>query len=143
MDAIPILIIEDDDIDVMAIKRAMKKAGLKNPTIRATDGQAALDILQSGDPELSIDKPFVITLDLNMPRMDGLTFLKTIRQDEKLKRAIVFILTTSTALDDINNAYSHHVAGYLVKHDARSSYKNLAELIKIYCQSITFPIIVP
>ena len=89
--AVTLLLVEDDDFDVMTIEREFVKQKIGNQIIRACDGQEALELLQNG----MIPSPYVILLDLNMPRMDGFEFLNQIRADKQLSNSVVFVLTTS------------------------------------------------
>jgi len=88
------LIIDDDQVSVMAIKRALKKLKILNPIVEATDGQYALDILRKDAQENNGLPPYLVTLDLNMPRMDGFEFLEEVRRDPTLHRAVIFVLST-------------------------------------------------
>lgn len=107
-----ILLVEDDDIDVMNIRRAFEKANLRNPLFHAGDGLVALEMLR-GDA-LPRDRRLVL-LDLNMPRMSGIEFLAELRADPELRSTSVVVLTTSDAERDRVEVYNFHVAGYLLK----------------------------
>lgn len=127
------LLIEDNDIDVMAIRRAMKKDGLKNELVVAQDGLDALAILRGEKPALKSPTRVIVLLDLNMPRMNGFQFLDAIRDDPELTHLVVFVLTSSDAEEDIHGAYQKHVAGYLVKQDVGSGgLKNALSLLDQY-----------
>ena len=89
---VTIFIVDDDDVDVLGIERALKKLRIANPTIRAKDGIEALELLR----KKAIAKPYIILLDINMPRMGGIDFLKELRADDDLCGSVVFILTTSS-----------------------------------------------
>jgi CheY-like chemotaxis protein len=106
------LLVDDDDIDVMNVKRAFAKANITNPLSVACDGIEALALLRDGSIPASRR---LVLLDLNMPRMNGLEFLRELRADPALERTSVVILTTSNADLDKKEAYHFHVAGYLVK----------------------------
>ena len=86
-----IMLVEDDEVDIMNVKRAFKKNNITNPIMVARNGLEALDMLTK--PGIALPK--VIILDINMPRMNGIEFLKEIRKDEKLKMISVFVMTTS------------------------------------------------
>lgn len=107
-----ILLVEDDEIDVMNVKRAFQKAHIANPLFVAGDGVEALEKLRSG--EVPKNRRIVL-LDLNMPRMNGIEFLKEVRNDPNLHCTTVVILTTSNDDRDIVEAYNLNVAGYLLK----------------------------
>jgi CheY-like chemotaxis protein len=105
-----VLLIEDDAVEVMKLKRAIKKLELDHELIEAKNGEHALSILK--DHELI---PDVIFLDLNMPKINGLEFLKILKQDEALKYIPTIILTTSSNRKDVLSCYSIGVAGYIIK----------------------------
>ena len=115
--AINILLVEDDEVDVMNVKRAFKKYKIANPLYVAGNGLEALEMLrsQNGTPPEVPENRRLILLDLNMPRMNGLEFLHEIRQDEELKRTPVIVLTTSDEDKDRIEAYELNVAGYILK----------------------------
>ena len=114
---INILLVEDDEVDVMNVKRAFKKYKITNPLYVAGNGIEALDMLrpQDGQPPEVPENRRLILLDLNMPKMNGLEFLHAIRQDELLKRTPVIVLTTSDEDRDRIEAYNLNVAGYILK----------------------------
>jgi CheY-like chemotaxis protein len=107
-----ILIVDDDEIAVMNVRRAFEKGKIDNPVFRAADGFEALEMLR-GDT-IPRDRRLVL-LDLNMPRMDGIEFLSELRADPHLQRTAVVVLTTSDAERDRIEAYGFNVAGYLIK----------------------------
>jgi len=113
-----ILLVEDDDGHAEIVRRNFEESLLANKLIRVADGQAALDYLYRrngyGDPAKA-PRPGIILLDLRMPRVDGLTVLKTIKADPGLSSIPVVILTTSQAETDIAKAYESHANSYLVK----------------------------
>lgn len=114
---INILLVEDDEVDVMNVKRAFKKYKITNPLYIAGNGIEALDMLrsQNGQPPQVPENRRLILLDLNMPKMSGIEFLHEIRRDEKLKRTPVIVLTTSDEDKDRIEAYNLNVAGYILK----------------------------
>jgi CheY-like chemotaxis protein len=134
--AVNLLIVDDDDIDAMALKRALHKLKLLNPLYRACDGIEALELLRAG----KIPKPFIILLDINMPRMNGLEFLEALRADPELTHAIVFVLTTSKSDEDIMAAYREHVAGYLLKQRMDSDFMQVVSLLDHYWRIIELPV---
>ena len=107
-----ILLVDDDDIDVMNVRRAFEKGKIQNPLFHAEDGLVALDMLRSG---LVPKHRRLVLLDLNMPRMNGIEFLRELREDPELHGTTVVVLTTSDEERDRIEAYNFHVAGYLVK----------------------------
>lgn len=130
-----LLVVDDDDIDATALIRALKKLKLLNPLYRAKDGLEAIELLRAG----TIPKPFIILLDLNMPRMNGLEFLEELRADPELTEAVVFILTTSKSDEDITAAYREHVAGYLLKQRMDSDFMQVVSLLDHYWRIIELP----
>lgn len=114
----PILLVEDSPEDYEATLRAFRRAGLKNPIYRCTDGEEALDFLyrrgEYADPEAS-PRPGVILLDLNLPGTDGRQVLGEIKEAEQLKDIPVVVLTTSTDERDINSCYRAGANSYIQK----------------------------
>ena len=134
-DDIKILLVEDDDIDAQGIKRAFKKQNIKNPVIRAKNGVEGLEVLRSGE----LTKPRIVLLDIQMPKMNGLEFLAELRKDDALKDTVVFVLTTSKSEEDIVAAYKKSIAGYIVKTELDTSFKQLIDLLRSYWQAIELP----
>lgn len=132
---VSLLIVDDDDIDATALKRALHKLKLLNPLYRAADGIEALELLRTG----LIPKPYIILLDINMPRMNGLEFLEALRADPELTHSIVFVLTTSKSDEDIMAAYREHVAGYLLKQRMDSDFMQVVSLLDHYWRVIELP----
>ncbi len=122
-DTRPILLVEDDQIDIMTIKRALKEIKVTNPLHIAGNGEEALTYLRNPENE----KPCIILLDLRMPRMNGIEFLGVVKQDETLKRIPVVVLTTSREEQDKTNSFDLGVAGYMVKP---VDYKQFVEAMK-------------
>lgn len=133
---VSILLVEDDDVDAEAIKRAFAKAKIANPVVRARDGLEALEMLRTRG---AIAKPYIILLDLKMPRMNGLAFLEQIRIDDQLHDSVVFVLTTSRAETDVSAAYDKYVAGYIVKSQVGSSFSDLIGLLDHYWRLVELP----
>ncbi len=107
-----LLLVEDDKVDVMNVQRALKKANVSNPLHVAGNGLEALEMLRDGRVPAGRR---LILLDLNMPRMNGIEFLRELRKDPELHNTSVVVLTTSNAERDKVDAYQLNVAGYLVK----------------------------
>ena len=133
---VTILLVDDDDVDYMAVQRAMRQLRLLNPLVRARDGIEALTILTS---LYTIKGPYLILLDLNMPRMNGFEFLERIRSDPSLSSSVVFMLTTSSTDEDRMKAYSHHVAGYMVKTDMKDGFNNIFNMLEGYWRIVELP----
>ena len=107
-----ILLVEDDQVDVMNVKRAFEKNRITNPLFVAGDGIEGLQMLRDGT--VPGDRRLVL-LDLNMPRMNGIEFLRELRRDADLQHTPVVVLTTSNDERDKIEAYNLNVAGYLLK----------------------------
>lgn len=111
-----LLLIDDDEVDVMTVQRAFKKNNITNPFYVASNGLEALAMLRGeGDSPSIPSKRRLILLDLNMPKMGGIEFLRELRQDPDLKATPVIVLTTSNEDKDKVEAYHLNVAGYIVK----------------------------
>ena len=110
--ALNILLVDDDEVDVMTVKRAFARANITNPVFVATNGVEALDLLRSGRMPAARR---IILLDLNMPKMNGIEFLRELRCDPALALTTVVVLTTSNEDRDRVEAYRFNVAGYLLK----------------------------
>ncbi|WP_242927137.1 response regulator [Pontibacter vulgaris] len=106
-----ILLVEDDEVDIMNVQRAFKKNSIDNPLFIARNGLEALEMLRTGQ----VPYPHIIILDINMPRMNGIEFLRELRADENFKSASVFVMTTSNEDSDKVSAYNFNVAGYILK----------------------------
>lgn len=107
----PILLVEDDRVDVMTIIRALKEISVGNPLVSKENGEEALAHLN--DP--ANEKPCIILLDLNMPIMNGIEFLQKVKEDRQLKRIPVIVLTTSEEQQDKVRSFDLGVAGYMAK----------------------------
>ena len=111
-----ILLVEDDEIDRMVVKRAFAKNNITNPLLIARDGEEAYEHLEGINGNAKYENmPKIMLLDINMPRMNGLELLSAIRDDEELKTISVFMLTTSKDDQDRLAAYKKNVAGYIIK----------------------------
>lgn len=133
-----ILLVEDDDGDVKAVERAFTKAKIVNPIIRAVDGVEALEILR-GQNDKKIQKPYIMLIDLNLPRMTGLDLMRVIRNDPEFKESVIFVLTTSKNQADKDAAYELHAAGYIHKETAGDDFLNLTELVDTYWRLVELP----
>ncbi len=133
------MIVDDDDVSVMGIKRSIKELKISNPVFVARDGIEALSILRDSVDSNNQLPPFIITLDLSMPRMNGLEFLDVVRKDPLFKKLVVFVLTTSEAPKDINLAYEKNIAGYIVKENATQTFRETLSLLRDYSQLVVLP----
>ena len=128
-----ILLVEDDSVDVMNVQRAFVKNNITNPLHIAFNGVEALNMLRgsNGKPKLN-PSPRIILLDINMPKMNGLEFLREIRNDEDLKSVSVFVMTTSNDDQDKIEAYNLNVAGYILKPLSFEKFVNAVAVLNSY-----------
>lgn len=108
----PILLVEDDSVDAMTVRRALKEVGSTRRLVHRINGEEALNHLREADED---DLPGLVLLDLNMPRMNGLEFLEHRQADARLRDVPVVVLTTSTNAHDIERSYKLNATGYIVK----------------------------
>jgi CheY-like chemotaxis protein len=124
-----IFLVDDDDLDVMNVQRAFRKNPVQNPVFIAHDGVEALRMLREGSVPTSRR---IILLDLNMPRMGGIEFLRELRGDPKLRSSSVIVLTTSDEDRDRVEAYSLNVAGYIVKPVTLAAFADIISALTRY-----------
>jgi len=124
----PILLVEDDNVDVMTVKRALKDLKINNPLVSTSNGEEALEYLKNNDTK----KPCIILLDLNMPKMNGIEFLKIAKADDTLKKIPVVVLTTSSQQQDIIDSFKLSVAGYIVKSVDYTEFTKAISTINLY-----------
>ena len=134
-----VLLVEDNVIEHEAVRRAFQRERIGNPITTAVDGVEALATLRGRGDTPALARPFLILLDLNMPRMNGLEFLTEIRADPELKDSIVFVLTTSRSDEDRVASYNLNVAGYIVKSDVGAGFVRLIALLDHYWRVVEFP----
>ncbi len=137
--SVNILLVEDDDGDAKAVRRAFQKSKIANPIIRAVDGEAALELLRGQNGMSKPPTPVILLVDINMPRMNGIDFVKALRADEALCHSIVFMLTTSKREEDKISAYELNVAGYIVKETAGQDFLKLVGLMDLYWRVVELP----
>ena len=136
---VSVLLVEDDDVDVEVVRRGFKKHKIANPVTAAADGIEALEILRGEGGHEPLQRPYIILLDLNMPRMNGIEFLRAIRDDAELSDSVIFVLTTSENETDRVRAYKLHVAGYMVKSQVGPSFKKAIDLLSQYWTAVVLP----
>ena len=138
-DTLTILLIEDDDVAAESVQRSLEKMGVPFPVVWAEDGLVALAALRGEDPARRVQRPRVILLDLNMPRMNGFEFLQQLRADPELRDEVVFVLTTSDVDADRTRAYHEQIAGYMVKSAVGPQFLKLAQLLLSYASAVKLP----
>jgi CheY-like chemotaxis protein len=131
-----ILVVDDDDVDVMNVQRAFKKGNIPNPLFVAGDGLQGLEVLR-GNAFPKTNR--LVLLDLNMPRMNGIEFLRELRADPELKATTVVVLTTSNDTRDKVEAYNLNVAGYLTKPVTFGNFVDLMVTLNKYWMLVELP----
>lgn len=133
-----ILLIEDDEVDIMNVRRAFTKNGISHPLHIAHNGVDALEMLKGTGANKLPKLPKVILLDLNLPKMSGLEFLQKLRNDFALKHLPVFVLTTSTQPSDKTAAHNLNVAGYVIKPVSFETFVTTISTLNSYWQICLF-----
>jgi CheY-like chemotaxis protein len=138
---INVLLVEDDEVDVMNVRRAFQKGNIRNPLYVATNGIEALEILRGESNCLPVLPPErrLVLLDLNMPKMGGLEFLQRLRADPQLRSIPVVVMTTSNADRDRLEAYSLNIAGYLLKPVVFASFVEVIATLNNYWSFCEMP----
>jgi len=124
----PILLIEDDNVDVMTVERVFRDLKIANQLVSTSNGEQALEYLRTSGNK----KPCVILLDLNMPKMNGTEFLKIVKKDESLKKIPVVVLTTSSQQQDVVESFKLGAAGYMVKSVDYGKFVETIRTINLY-----------
>jgi CheY-like chemotaxis protein len=124
----PILLVEDDQIDVMTVRRALKDLKVSNQLEVRQNGEDALVYLKNQNQA----RPCLILLDLRMPRMNGLEFLEEIKKDQNLRTLPVVVMTSSEEEQDILQSYQHGIAGYIVKPVDYQSFVEALRTVDLY-----------
>ena len=131
-----ILLVEDDEVDVLNVRRAFQKNNIANPLFVASNGLEALEQLRGN---MIPRERRIVLLDLNMPRMNGIEFLRELRQDPELKQTPVVVLTTSNDERDRIEAYNLNVAGYLLKPVTFSNFCDVMTALNKYWALVELP----
>lgn len=119
----PILLVEDDRVDAMTVKRALSEIDSSSPVNIVANGEEALEFLRNKRN----DRPGIILLDLNMPKMNGIEFLKIAKAEPNLRRIPVIVLTTSQQESEKVESFNLGAAGYIIKP---LSYEQFLEMVK-------------
>jgi CheY-like chemotaxis protein len=126
-----LLLVEDDDVDALSVERGLIKAKIVNRLVRAIDGVEALEMLR-GEGRAKLAPPYLLLVDIQMPRLDGIGLIRAIRADPELTRTVIFVLTTSDDDRDKIAAYDLHVAGYIVKSNTKEELLPLTSMLDYY-----------
>ncbi len=124
----PILLLEDDTVDAMTVKRALKDINVTNPLVRTTNGEEGLAYLRDETKA----KPCVILLDINMPKMNGIEFLKIVKADDKLRIIPAIVLTTSKDDQDRFKTFQLSIAGFVVKPVDYIKFVEAMKIVNLY-----------
>lgn len=125
-----ILLVDDNEMDVMAFQRGLKKHRIENELTVAVNGSDALDVLRGTHGKRALSRPYVIFLDLNMPVMNGIEFLEELsrEQDDVLRSSVIFVLTTPDFDEDLLDAHESQVTGYILKTNLMDACLQLLDL---------------
>lgn len=134
--ALNLVLVEDDEIDVMNVRRALERAHVTNPLYVANNGLEALELLRSS--QVPKERRLVL-LDLNMPKMNGIEFLRELRKDPTLHHTPVVVLTTSDDERDKVQAYDLNVAGYLLKPVTFTNFVDVMAALNKYWALVELP----
>jgi CheY-like chemotaxis protein len=136
---ITILLVDDDKVDAIAVRRSFQQLQITNPMTVALNGIEALEYLRGENGREKIAPPYLILLDLHMPSMGGIEFLGELRRDPLLRQSVVIVMTASSAEEDRVRAYDKNVAGYVMKHRAGESFLEAITMLGDYWRIIEFP----
>jgi len=136
---INILLVEDDEVDITNVQRAFKKNSIKNPLHVTRNGLEALEVLRGEHPSITIPTPRIILLDINMPKMGGIEFLRELRKHPELKATSVFMMTTSNEESDKIAAYDLNVAGYVLKPLSFEGFSTAVAILNHYWHLCEMP----
>jgi CheY-like chemotaxis protein len=131
----PVLLIEDDSVDAMTVKRAMRDLRITNSIVHSLNGEEAIRYLADAEAE----KPFVILLDLNMPKMNGIEFLKIIKLNSILKSIPIIVLTTSKEKRDVLECFELGAAGYMIKPVDYAKFVKVIATVMLYWNTNELP----
>lgn len=134
--AVHILLAEDDDIEVETIIRSFQQEKIVNPYTRVHDGLEALQALQGQGSYVRFPQRYIILLDIDMPRMNGIEFLQALNQDPSLQQTIVFVMINSAVNATYNKkrlaAYQDHITGYITKSEAGIDFLAISQRLNAY-----------
>ena len=117
----------------------MKTLKIHNPVVRAEDGIFALNILQGKNGQEKIKGEVIVFLDINLPRMGGIEFLKELHADSALKDTMVYMMSTSESNEDLVNTAKYNIAGYIVKSDAEGGLREVFDEVDFHWTVAALP----
>lgn len=138
-DRLTVLIVDDDRVDIRMVRRAFEKCASDVRILEAHDGVEALALLRGESDSSVVDEPCLMFVDINMPRMNGFELLEVLRSDASLSHYVVFMLTSSDHPSDVEQAYGHHIAGYILKEAVAPDYARVGRLVDDYREVVCFP----
>ncbi len=138
-EVIKVLVVEDNPNDVAIIKRAMRKSDVKCELYFARDGEEALDFLYGQGEFEDAPRPDLILIDLNLPKINGLEVLTKIKEDDRLKRLPVIVLTISEREEDMAKAYDSGAASYMTKPVDSKDFERLIQTVQEYWRIARVP----
>lgn len=133
-----ILLVEDNPLDAMIVLRTVSKMAPDTHVVRAQDGIEALELIKQG----KVPAPYIVLLDINMPRMNGHEFLEKLRVTSDFSSSIVFMFTTSDHVEDIEKAYKKRVNGYIVKRQNTEGMKSVLVMLQSFWTTCEPPLII-
>jgi len=131
-----ILLVEDDQVDILNVRRAFLKHNIANPLFVAENGVEGLEMLRNGTVPPTRR---IVLLDLNMPMMNGIEFLRALRADPELRLTPVVVLTTSNDERDRTEAYNLNVAGYILKPVTFMNFGDVMTTLNRYWALVELP----
>ncbi|MBC8481234.1 MAG: response regulator [Planctomycetes bacterium] len=136
-----LLVAEDDDGHFSLIKRNLERAGIRNELVRFKDGQEVLDYLfgQDGVKSSGRARKYLLLLDIKMPKIDGITVLERIRQDEDMKKMPVIIVTTSDQSPEIDRCHELGTSVYVVKPTDYEDFGDAIQKIGLFLSVVRIP----
>ena len=134
-----LVVVEDNELDREKVERSLGRLPVVHPIVAARDGIEALELLRGAEGRPPLTRPYVVLLDMNMPRMSGLEFLAEMRSDPDLACTPVFVLTTSDRTADVEAAYRYNVAGYLLKPLERGRLEQTLHAAHAFWEASLFP----
>ena len=135
---VELLMVDDDELDVELFKRSLKAQRIANPMSCCNNGEDALEFLKARNASKN-RTPLIVLMDINMPRMNGIECIRKIREDQDLKKTVIFVMTTSEDDRDVLESYKLNVAGYLVKGKLGESFIDGITMLDQYWRVVELP----
>ncbi|MDH5666910.1 MAG: response regulator [Nitrospira sp.] len=137
---INVLLVEDNPADVRLMKEALMEAQIPYNLYAVNDGQSALDFLRKAGLYAEAQRPDLILLDLNIPKVHGLEVLREIKYDSELLNIPVIVLTSSEAQQDIDASYGSRANSYVTKPvELEEYFSTMARMNEFWCDAVALP----